>query len=71
MLWGKKCDYCLIAWQMFNVITALHTEMFVTVKIIKILHQYRGTTVAQWLRCSATNRKITGLIPAGVTGIFH
>jgi hypothetical protein len=30
-----------------------------------------GTAVAQWLRCCATNRKIAGLIPDGVLGIFH
>ena len=29
-----------------------------------------GTAVAQWLRCSATNRKVTGSIPAGVGGFF-
>ena len=29
-----------------------------------------GTAVAQWLRCFATNRKVAGLIPAGVSGIF-
>ena len=29
-----------------------------------------GTTVAQWLRCCATNRKVAGSIPAGVIGIF-
>ena len=28
------------------------------------------TTVAQWLRCCATNRKVTGSIPAGVSGFF-
>ena len=27
--------------------------------------------VAQWLRCSATNRKFAGSIPAGVSRIFH
>ena len=32
---------------------------------------YRGTAVAQWLRCCATNRKVAGSIPAGVSGIFH
>jgi len=26
-----------------------------------------GTAVAQWLRCCATNRKVTGSIPGGVT----
>ena len=30
-----------------------------------------GTAVAQWLRCCATNRKVAGLIPDGVIGIFH
>jgi len=30
-----------------------------------------GTAVAQWLRCCATNRKVAGSNPAGVTGIFH
>ena len=28
------------------------------------------TAVAQWLRCCATNRKVAGSIPAGVTGFF-
>jgi len=32
---------------------------------------YRPTAVAQWLRCCATNRKVAGSIPDGVTGIFH
>jgi len=27
-----------------------------------------GTAVAQWLRCCATYRKVTGSIPAGVSG---
>ena len=29
-----------------------------------------GTGVAQWLRCCATNRKVAGLILAGVSGFF-
>ena len=29
-----------------------------------------GTAVAQWLRCSATNRKAAGSIPASVSGFF-
>jgi len=28
------------------------------------------TAVAQWLRCCATNWKVTGSIPAGVSEIF-
>ena len=34
-------------------------------------HCVTGTAVALWLRCCATNRKVAGSIPAGVTGIFH
>ena len=30
----------------------------------------RGTAVAQWLRCFATNRKVAGSIPASVRGFF-
>jgi len=30
----------------------------------------RGTAVAQWLRCCATNRKVAGSIPDGVSGSF-
>jgi len=29
-----------------------------------------GTAVAQWLSCCATNRKVAGSIPAGVSGFF-
>ena len=29
-----------------------------------------GTAVAQWLMCYATNRKVAGSIPAGVSGFF-
>jgi len=29
-----------------------------------------GAAVAQWLRCYATNRKVAGSIPAGVSGFF-
>jgi hypothetical protein len=28
-------------------------------------------SMSQWLRHCATNRKVTGSIPDGVTGIFH
>jgi len=29
-----------------------------------------GTAVVQWLRCCATNRKVNGSIPVGVSGFF-
>jgi len=31
---------------------------------------HSGTAVAQWLRCCATNRKVAGSIPAGVSEFF-
>jgi len=34
------------------------------------IYIYMGTAVAQWLRCCATNRKVAGSIPAGVSGSF-
>jgi len=36
-----------------------------------LMGSYRGTAVAQWLKCCATNRKVTGSIPGGIIGIFH
>ena len=30
----------------------------------------KQTAVAQWLRCFATNRKVSGSIPASVSGFF-
>ena len=30
----------------------------------------KGNVVAQWLRCCATNRKVAGSIPAGISGFF-
>jgi len=29
-----------------------------------------GTAIAQWLKCCATNRKVDGSIPAGVSRFF-
>ena len=36
---------------------------------IPLLHA-KETTVAQWLRCCATNRKVAGSIPDGVIEFF-
>jgi len=30
----------------------------------------KGTALARWLTCCATNRKVAGSIPAGVGGFF-
>ena len=42
----------------------------VCVYFLKLLLYLLGTAVAQWLRCCATNRKVAGSIPAGVSGFF-
>jgi len=36
----------------------------------QILSACWGKAIAQWLRCSATNRKVAGSIPAGFSGFF-
>ena len=61
--------------------TTLDTKQFISYKLecnnysfIKYSRHNRnkkGTAVAQWLRCCATNRKVAGSIPAGNIGIFH
>ena len=38
---------------------------------LKLVYVLSGTSVAQWLRCCATNRKVAGSIPNGVIGIFY
>ena len=38
--------------------------------LFKVFPRALGTAVAQWLRCCATNRKVAGSIPAGVSGFF-
>jgi hypothetical protein len=46
-------------------------DHFTALYIIHLITNNGGHTVAQWLRYCATNRKVTGLIPDGVIGIFH
>ena len=41
-----------------------------SISFIPLQQGETGTVAAQWLMC-VTNRKVAGLIPAGVTGIFH
>jgi len=40
-------------------------------KIVILLATPCDIEVAQWLGCCATDRKVAGSIPDGVTGIFH
>ena len=43
----------------------------VCVENLTVVHIQNETAVAQWSKCCATNRKVTGSIPDGVIGIFH
>ena len=45
-------------------------ESVAPVRILHMLRVLKGTAVAQWLRCCATNQKVAGSIPAGVVGFF-
>ena len=39
-------------------------------ELVSLPNMIVGTAVAQWLRCCATNRKVVGSIPTGVSGFF-
>ena len=62
-----------------SIAVTLHILLSWDVRPYQLLNAYRcfggttppkGTAVAQRLRCCATNRKVAGSIPAGVSGFF-
>ena len=55
-----------------NVVTGCQMEMSFLPCLHFLLSCFPlwGTAVAQWLRCCATNRKVAGSIPAGVSRFF-
>ena len=56
----------------FNIFRVHNPNMLLQNAVLyRHLYNWQGTAVAQWLRCCATNRKVAGSIPAGVSGIFH
>ena len=48
----------------------LYKDEISNLSFLLLLQLCKGTAVAQWLRCCATNRKVAGSIPAGVSGFF-
>jgi len=48
----------------------IHLEILRTNMHFQFLPQRAGTALALWLKCCATNRKVAGSIPAGVSGFF-
>ena len=66
------CMYVTIALFIPCIVTKWKTHCALVHYCIFYSHTpLHGTAVAQWLRCCATNRKVTGSIPIGVIGIFH
>jgi len=49
----------------------IHSLLLLLLVLVVVVVVPVGTAVAQWLRCFANNRKVDGLIPGGVIGIFH
>ena len=60
----RSCSSCL----MTASVLVQYYELIYPVDLPYLVR--RGTAVAQWLRCCATNRKVAGSIPAGVGGFF-
>jgi len=54
-----------VLWIYFIILQLMrfYAEFFYLIRLL-------GTAVAQWLRCCATNRKVAGSIPDGVSGFF-
>ena len=64
---------CYWRWPSWLELVVIHTKSLKKLKIFVFTDStyiYMGTAVAQWLRCCATNQKIAGSIPAGVSGFF-
>jgi len=49
---------------------SVYIYIYIYIYIYLFIYLYVGTAVAQWLRCCATNQKVAGSIPAGVSGFF-
>ena len=61
----------LIRKVMLHIYIYIYTHTFNNIVIFYTVYPlYRQTAVAQWLRRCATNRKVAGSIPAGVSGFF-
>jgi len=51
----------------FSTSTLANSKLFI---LLQLRNYFEETAVAQWLRCCATNRKVAGSIPAGVSGFY-
>ena len=64
----REINYVLFTYQDFDLKEYIYIYIYVCVCVCVFL--YWGAAVAEWLRCCATNRKVAGSIPAGVSGFF-
>ena len=63
--------YLFVNWSYvttFSLVKFLKDYGHISISILFIFKT--GTVVAQWLRCRVTNRKVSGSIPAGISGFF-
>ena len=75
---NRSLDYFLEQrWKIHGSMSAVSLEFrppycfcSLRLKFMPVTRIFWGTAVAQWLRCCATNRKVAGSIPAGVSGFF-
>ena len=70
----KLNDVCIEPSRIENMTSSKQFHFFhflARTRYENILGLYHVLTVAQWLSCCATIRKVAGSIPAGVSGIFH
>jgi hypothetical protein len=62
---GTKDDYASTGGQTIKLI------VLIVLPLMCVIERSNGNkSVAQWLRCCATSRKVAGSIPAGVSGFF-
>jgi hypothetical protein len=69
------CAPCISLWSVSALKNSFWEDKFYYVSqrvnvFCDSMRRQKGTAVAQWLRCCATYRKVTGSIPAGVSGFF-
>ena len=62
-IWTNECKL------VFNHFAKTYTA-YCCKEYFHVYKKLLGTAVAQWLRYCATNRKVAGSIPAGVSGFF-
>ena len=64
------CAHEIIQYRHLDIRTDLVHNIHGTLIYICEYSEYVGTTVAQWLRCCATNWKVASLIPSDVMEFF-